>query len=159
MSIGGGKRETTPTPCAAKYARKGSQYISCAIEVVKFLHLPYMSAQRGDCIYKLPVCAACFFFIHIFVSRISKTDCAGTHGHRLSRLQNTNETRVWCAIRDCQKRLHSNWWVAIGRSGYINVVFAASLLFIYTLVMRRSKKNEFDGWWRPSFPSSERHWI
>jgi len=31
-----------------------------------------MSAQLGDCIYKLPVFAARFFFIHTVVFRISK---------------------------------------------------------------------------------------
>lgn len=71
MSIGE-KRATKPTPYAARRARKSSQYISCATEVVKDLHFRYMSAQRGDCIYKLPVFAACFFFIHTFLFRISK---------------------------------------------------------------------------------------
>jgi len=77
MSIGGEKRATKPTQYAARRARKSSQYISCAVEVVNSLHFRHISVQREDCISKLPVFAASLFFIHIFVFRISKKTVLG----------------------------------------------------------------------------------
>jgi len=73
----GRKQAAKPTAYAARRARKSFQYISCAVEVGKDLHLRPVSAQREDCVYKLPVFAACFFFTHTFLFRISKKTVLG----------------------------------------------------------------------------------
>jgi len=43
----GRKQAAKRTPYAARRAIKSPQYISCAVEVVKDLHLRYMSAAAG----------------------------------------------------------------------------------------------------------------